>query len=192
MNDNEYFTIRVEKDKVYKFFEDILFSIPEFRDLNLSQIEYENGVSVDGESRPKYNIVTRYDVHDSESWKSDFIDLDAFIQNVTRMFWIIQDSEYDCFLCVHQPTDSESTLACEDSEKCQNCLVNENLQNNYECRREPKGKYTFACKFDCYKSLYICCEECDDKETCGQKCDGKSADCGNALRQQANESGDKQ
>ena len=28
---------------------------------------------------------------------------------------------------------------------------------------------------------YICCEECDEKEACGNKCDGDSKDCGNAL-----------
>lgn len=181
VNDNEYFTIRVENDKVYKFFEDILFSIPEFRDLNLTQIEYENGVQVDDENRGKYHFISRYDVYDSESWKSDFIDLDAFIQNVTRMFWIIHNSEYDCFLCINQPKD-KSVLACGESDKCTNCLVNPNLKNNYECRRQPKGDYTFAYKFDCYKSRYICCEECDDKETCEQKCNGNPDDCVNALK----------
>lgn len=180
VNDKEFYTIRIEKDKVYEFMESILMSIPAFHELNLSQIEYEKGTKVDDESRAKFSFVTRYDKYDSESWKSDFVDLDAFIHNVTRKFWIFQDADEDCFLCIHQPKDSESTLGCGDSEECKNCKVRA-LKNNYECLREPKGEHKFACKYDCYKNYYICCEECKEREKCEHKCDGKSDSCGNAI-----------
>lgn len=76
-NDNEFYSMRLPEKGVYQFIKDTLFAIPEFQELNLSQIEYENGVSVDDENRGKYSFVTRYDKYDSDSWKSDFIDLDA-------------------------------------------------------------------------------------------------------------------
>ena len=111
-NDNEWYSIRLPEKEVYQFVKNLLFSIPEFQELNLSQIEYENGVSVDDESRAKYSFVTRYDKYDSESWKSDFVDLDACVRNVERMFWIVSDIEQDRFGCVNQPINKDRTLAC--------------------------------------------------------------------------------
>lgn len=180
-NDNEWYSIRLPEKEVYQFIKDMMFSIPEFQELNLSQIEYENGVSVDDENRAKYSFVTRYDKYDSESWKSDFVDLDAFVRNVECVFWVIYDNEQICFGCVNQPINTDSALACGDSEKCKSCSVNPNHTNNYESRRFPKGRYTFACKYDCYKSRCICCEECDDKDSCMYKCDSKSNECGLAI-----------
>lgn len=180
-NDNEWYSIRLPEKEVYQFIKDMMFSIPEFQELNLSQIEYENGVSVDDENRAKYSFVTRYDKYDSESWKSDFVDLDAFVRNVECVFRVIYDNEQICFGCVNQPINTDSALACGDSEKCKSCSVNPNHTNNYESRRFPKGRYTFACKYDCYKSRCICCEECDDKDSCIYKCDSKSNECGLAI-----------
>lgn len=180
-NDNEYYSVAIEKENLYKWIEELLFEIPEFKELNLSHIEYEKEISVDDESRPKFAIHTRYDKYNSESWKEDFIDLDAFVQNVNRMLQIIIDSDSDCFCCVHQGNNAESTLDCGTDEECKNCSVNRNLKNNYECCRQPKGKYTFACKYDCPKNLYICCEECEEKESCTNKCNGKTENCGNAI-----------
>jgi hypothetical protein len=169
-NDNEFRTLRIEPDKLYSYIDNLLKSIPEFVELNLSQIEYENGVKVDDENRHKYSFVTRYDKYDSESWKSDFVDLDAFTRNVYNALLKLIDSNEDCFLCIH-----------ERSEKCSSCMVNPLLENHYESCRQPKGKYTFSCKFDCFRNRYICCEECEDKDTCEQKCDSNSDECWQAL-----------
>lgn len=181
-NDNEFYTASVELDSLYSWMKDKLFSIPEFQELNLTQKEYENGISVDDESRPKFCFTSRYDVYDSESWKSDFIDLDAFVQNAHRRLLNIMETEQDCFLCIHQDQSNGHTLDCGDSQFCKECLVNPNMKNHYEGRREPRGKYTFACKYNCFKSRYICCEECDEKEQCNHRCDGESGNCGNALK----------
>lgn len=181
INDNEFHSIRIEEEKLYDFLKELLFSIPEFEELNLSQVEYEKGVLVNDESRTKFSLTSRYDKYDSESWKTDFIDLDAFVRNVERVFWMIYGSEQDCFLCVNQPADVKSTLDCGDSEKCKICSVNPHLKNNYEGNRQPRGKYTFACKYDCYKHKYICCEECDEKDSCQHICDSKSEECGLSI-----------
>ena len=182
-NDNEFYSIRIPESNVYTFIETLLFSITEFRELNLSQIEYESGISVDDEKRSRYHFTSRYDKYDSESWKSDFIDLNAFVRNVQiRLFNIIINYE-DCFGCIYQQDNAESTLACGKSDKCKECIINPNLKNNYECRREPRGAYTIACAYDCYKSRYICCEECDEKDFCSHKCEGCSDNCGNKLNE---------
>ena len=181
VNDNEYFSLHVEEEKLYDWIHDLLFDIPEFCELNLSQIEYENGIAVDDENRAKYSITTAYDVHTSESWESNFIDLDAFVNNVYRKFSYIKAIDEDCFLCVHQDKNSKSTLACGSSDTCKNCSINPNLKNNYEWSREPRGEYTFACKYDCFRGYYVCCEECPKSNECNHKCDGKSAECGNAI-----------
>lgn len=168
-NDNEYYTCKVEVDKSYDFIKELLFSMPEFEELNLSHNEYINGVKVDDDSRPKFSFHTRYDVETSESWKNDFIDLDAFARNV-HINLIRQEEEKDCFLCMHEGTA-----------KCNSCMLNPDFKLNYECSREAKGKYTFACTYDCYANYYICCEECGQAETCEHRCESSSNECGLAI-----------
>lgn len=180
-NDNEFYSIRIPKSKMYDFVKDILFYIPEFMDLNLSQIEYENGVDVFDENRSKFRITSVYSKWDNESWKYDFIDLDSFVGNVVRRYFNLCVSENDCFGCIHHPKNSESTLQCGSSNECKLCVVNPNLMDNYQCRRTPRGKYTFSCKYDCPKSRQICCEECDAASDCKFKCNSKSAECGLAI-----------
>ncbi len=188
INYNEYYSLRIERGKVYDWLHDMLFDIPEFCELNLSQVEYEKGISVDDENRGKFSVTTMYDVYTSESWRNDYIDLDAFVQNVYNKLLYIKDMDYDCFSCVHQDKNNKSTLAwaCGSSEICKNCSLNPNLKNNLEFSREPKGKYTYACKYDCFRDYYICCEECTRKNTCEHKCDGKSTECGNAINHRTN------
>lgn len=181
VNDNEFRSIRIEESKVYEWVDSLLKGIKEFVELNLSQVEFENGVHVDDLNRSKYSFVTRYDVETEDSWKSDFIDLDAFIRNVVGALIDRVNSNNDCFLCKHQPKNSQSTLSPGASEVCQKCILNSEHKNNYESNRYPRGKYTFACAFDCYKSRYICCEECDDKDSCLHRCDSNSSECGNKL-----------
>lgn len=168
-NDNEYYSIRipVKDDGLKKYLHNLLFSIDEFKELNLSQNEYDNGVDVEDDSRPKFHFTSSHDVYNSESWKEDIVDLDAFVQNVTRDIKIAQDIEEDCFGCVHENT-----------EVCNKCMVNEKLTNLYEAERKPKGRFTMACKYDCFRSFYICCKECSQKDKCPNKCDASPETCG--------------
>lgn len=181
VNDNEFRSIRIEESKVYEWVDSLLKGIKEFVELNLSQVEYENGVQVNDPNRSKYRFVTRYDVETEDSWRSDFVDLDAFVRNVVGALIGRVNSNNDCFLCKHQPQNSQSTLAPGASEMCQKCSLNPEHTNNYQSNRYPRGKYTFACAFDCYRSRYICCEECDDKDSCTHRCDSNSSECGNKL-----------
>jgi len=57
-------------------------SISEIQELNLSQNEYDARVSVDDPDRPKYIFASRYSKPCDPN--DDFIDLDAYIGNLTQ------------------------------------------------------------------------------------------------------------
>ena len=165
-NSNEFYTLRVSD--IYNYVKKLLMGIPEFVELNLSQNEYEKNIQVNDPNRPKFAFVSRFDKETSESWRRDFIDLDAFIRNAVNNIYADIDIETDCFGCANKGTDV-----------CKSCYVNSDFRNNYKDKREPKGIYTFACKYDCPKGYYICCEEC--KHNCNTKCSSSSKECGQDI-----------
>lgn len=165
-NYNEFYIIRVAPGKIEEFVRNIFNSIPEFEELNLSQIEYDKGVKVDDPDRGKYKFVTRYDKEDAGSWKKDFIDLDAYFQNVAHRLKQVREFDADCFCCIHKNTD-----------KCNNCKVNPKYTKNYESSRKPKGEYTLSCMYDCKEGKYICCKECKKADTCEHKCKADPENC---------------
>lgn len=59
----------------------LLMSYQEFRELNLTQNEYDAGINVDDENRPCIRLTYAGQPVTEDSWKDDFIDLDAFMQN---------------------------------------------------------------------------------------------------------------
>lgn len=90
--DKTFWSKGFEPKEVYGFIRDMMFSIPEFKEWNLSQIEYEKGISVDDETRSEFSFSSRYDIRDEDFWKDNFIDLDAFVNNVCR---VIDAMRYD-------------------------------------------------------------------------------------------------
>lgn len=78
---DDFYFMRIEQTEVYKYIDDMLKGIKEFVDLNLSQNEYEQGIDVEDDNRPKFMFTSMYSTID---WKDDFIDLDAFVNNVVR------------------------------------------------------------------------------------------------------------
>lgn len=160
--------ISIENNGLYNYIHDLVYAIPEFVDLNLSQYEYENGVKVDDPDRGKYMFIDRYSV---VPWENSFIDLEAFIQNVVYKLKARKNLDTDCFFCANEDTDI-----------CKTCFFNPEFKNGYECKREPKGKYTKACKYDCFKSKYICCDECKDE--CENRCIEDCKTCQNNLNKE--------
>lgn len=75
----------IAESDIKPFIHDMMFSIPEFLDWNLSEVEIENGVKVDDEGRDGFVFTSIYDARDENSWKTDFIDLNAFVQNAVYM-----------------------------------------------------------------------------------------------------------
>lgn len=166
-----YYELAIEEKELNNYIHKKLMSIQEFRELNLSQIEYEN--NVDDENRSGYTIISAYDIETEDSWKDDFVDLDAFIRNVERNIYMIMDSDRDCFLCKYNEAETSS--------ECDDCILNRKHEFKYEPSRNPKGIYTFACKYDCNYNYYIGCDECDKREECEYRCDHSCKDCELAI-----------
>src|SRR6266700_6446382 len=68
----------IETDNMRAFVSETIEQIPEIRDWNLSQVEYQNGVKVDDEKRDGFVFVSRYGQPQPEH---DFIDIDALKRN---------------------------------------------------------------------------------------------------------------
>lgn len=161
----------INENKLFDYVHATLFSIPEFEELNLSQNEYEAGIKVNDDSRAKYNFCSAYDVATEDSWKDDFIDLDAFVRNVDIELRTKLNDNDDCFFCINK-----------DTEECKTCSLNKNFKSNYRGDRTPKGDYTISCAFDCVgKGYAICCVECQDKSICKFKCLGDPDSCGSVC-----------
>lgn len=144
---------------------------PEFCDLNLSQNEYDKHISVDDESRPKCAFTSAYDVETEDSWKDNFIDLDAAIRNIYSCI-IAAHEEDDCFLCDHK----------DDNETCLHCRTNYNAYKNYyECANKPHdtSKYAGWCDTSCPEGIAVCCRDCSKKDKCNldDKCKDSNARC---------------
>lgn len=75
----DFFYYELELKDLYKFIENILMSIDKFRDLNLSSLEYKQGIGVDDPNRPKFQFVSAFD---SVPEDDCFVDLDACIRNI--------------------------------------------------------------------------------------------------------------
>lgn len=77
-----FYFFKNSEEGLEKLLREILFSIPEFLELNLTQREFEAGVTLNDEDRDtKIVFSTRYG-SDVTGPEDDFIDLDAIIQNI--------------------------------------------------------------------------------------------------------------
>lgn len=183
------YQLRMTKDEMRDWLHDTLFECKDYQNLNLTYNEREAGIDVNDENRPQFVFHTRYDVDTKESWKEDFIDLDAIIQNVMTTLCPVKLSDdldvSNCEFCEHY--DKESN-------ECLNCKHNKELRNNFklcmtsEIEEERKKKELKKwCSESCYNQYDICCYECEEKETCEHRCcksfftDNKNISC-NGLR----------
>ena len=74
----DFYFKHVPFDGLTDFIKGILWDIPEFRELNLTDQEFSAGVDPDDESRDKFFFTCAYDFNGPS-----FIDLDACIQNIS-------------------------------------------------------------------------------------------------------------
>lgn len=83
------FYITCSYNELHDFLKNILMSIPEFQELNLSNKEYENGISVNDPERKSIVLISRYSAElDADD---DFIDLDACIQNIVNGLYRVKE-----------------------------------------------------------------------------------------------------
>ena len=78
----KFYYFETDFDGIRTIIHDLLFGIREFRELNLTQKEYEAEVDPDDPNRGGFVLTSRYDVYPEDHWKDDFVDLDAAIQNI--------------------------------------------------------------------------------------------------------------
>ena len=176
-NVNEFRFMHVSSDEWMSFLKDMLWSIPEFLDLNLSQKEVEAGIKVDDENRQKFNFITREDVYDSESWKDEFIDLDAFLVNALNAICSLTTSEADCFGCSY---DSKDDLKKYTHERCKTCVRHHRYKDNFTQAPLPKDGQTISCQIACMRGCgYTCCAECkpEKKSECDMVCTSEPVRC---------------
>lgn len=125
-------------------------SIPEIRALNLSMVEREAGIIDPDDTRRsgKYRVTTMYDKTDKDTWKTDFIDLDALVGNLSIEF--------------------ESV-----GEYCTGVVGEEIIQTRL--KRYPRAGVRTCCAMDCPVGYYICCVECKSKDTCTFSCSDRDS-----------------
>ncbi len=153
---NRYLFMTLEE--FHEWLTDMLKRCPEFCNLNLSQNEIDKNISVGDESRLKFAFTSAYDVETDDSWRDDFIDLDAAIRNIYSCI-IFTHEEYDCFLCDHK----------DDIETCVHCRTYYNAYTNYyECANKPHdtSKYAGWCDTSCPEGIAVCCRDCSKKDKC--------------------------
>ena len=75
----DFFYHEMELRDVKAFINNTLLPIEKFRELNLSNNEYQNGTSVEDESRPTIQFVSMYSYIPEDD---DFVDLEACTQNI--------------------------------------------------------------------------------------------------------------
>lgn len=132
-----------------------LMGCPKFCNLNLSQNEADSQISVD-KSRPKFSL---------DSWKDDFIDLDAAIHIIYGRIMREQEA-YDCFLCDNS----------DDTDTCLHCILHyRDCKNLYEQRNIPYCPDSYAgwCSASCPEGVVVCCKDCNKRDECSldEKCD---------------------
>lgn len=123
-------------------------SIPEIRALNLSMVEREAGIIDPDDTRRsgKYRVTTIYDKTDKDTWKTDFIDLDALVGNLSNEFETV-GKYYEYHIGV----------------------VKEEIIRIRK-KRYPRDGVRTCCARDCLMGYYICCVECKSKDTCAFSC----------------------
>lgn len=135
----EYESIPDFENKLREF----LFNIKEFRQLNISKKLKDAGVEdIDDKRNSGIKFSTRYDIDTEDEKYTDFVDLDACIQNIAYSINRIVQFNEDCFLCKYakdygsmEPGDTI----------CNTCVCNPNFKYKRETHPmalKPKKDWT--------------------------------------------------
>lgn len=141
-----------------------LSGCPTFTKLNLSYNEILNNVNVNDSNRVDFVVTSGYDVDTEESWKNDFIDLDAAIGNIYRAVIQKYNDNKDCITCEYNYKDSKY---------CKTCLRNPTFKYNYYHTNKPFGDDIMRwCSKGCPEGFAVCCYDCSHKNECKERCCG--------------------
>lgn len=147
-----------------------LLSIPEFLNLNLSYNERSKGVSAQDKGRRTIVFTSIYDKTTEDSWKDDFIDLDAVLQNIECSLLNDYAEFTTCILCRHCSDGLQNSFT---ALECLTCQHNPRFTDNYTSRNKPFGNdFSHWCQSSCPNQRSICCWDCNKKDSCNDRCCG--------------------
>lgn len=108
------------------FLHEILWNVEAFKQLNISRKLKDLGVKdADDKRNQGFRFTDRHSVDTEDGRYTDFIDLDACLQNVIRQISVLKESDEDCFLCKY--AESYGSMKPGD-ERCANCLCNPQIK----------------------------------------------------------------
>ena len=135
----EYESIKEFEKKLKEF----LFSIKEFRQLNISKKLKDEGVEDIGDKRNSgIKLLTRHDIDTEDERYTDFIDLDACIRNIVLNIDRIIQFDEDCFLCKYAKHYGSTEPG---DPRCDTCICNPNVKYKRETHPmalKPKKDWT--------------------------------------------------
>lgn len=135
----EYESIIDFENKLREF----LFGIKEFRQLNISKELKDAGVEDINDIRNSgIKFSTRYDIDTEDEKYTDFVDLDACIQNITYSINRIVQFGEDCFLCKYAKDYGSMEPG---DPRCDTCICNPNVKYKRETHPialKPKKDWT--------------------------------------------------
>ena len=135
----EYESINDFKKKLKEF----LFEIKEFRQLNISKKLKDAGVEdINDERNSGIKISTRYSIETEDNRYTDFVDLDACVQNIVFSVNRIIQFDDDCFLCKYAKKYGSMEPG---DPRCDTCICNPNVKYKRESHPmslKPKKDWT--------------------------------------------------
>ena len=135
----EYESINDFKKKLKEF----LFEIKEFRQLNISKKLKDAGVEdIDDKRNSSIKFSTEYDVNTEDERYTDFVDLDACVQNIICSINRIIQFDKDCFLCKYAKEYGSTEPG---DPRCNTCICNPNVKYKRETHPmalKPKKDWT--------------------------------------------------
>lgn len=109
---------------------ELLFSIKEFTQLNISKALKDKGVKDFNDKRNiGFQVVDRYTKDTVDTRYYDFIDLDACFQNIIYQIITYKEHDDDCFLCKYAKYYGSIEPG---NEICNICICNPNFKYNRE------------------------------------------------------------
>ena len=135
----EYESIDDFKKKLKEF----LFEIKEFRQLNISKKLKDADVEdIDDKRNSGIKFSTRLDIDTEDERYTDFVDLDACIQNIVFSVNRIIQFDDDCFLCKYAKEYGSMEPG---DPRCDTCICNPNVKYKRESHPmslKPKKDWT--------------------------------------------------
>ena len=125
-----------------KWLKDILEQVPEYHELNVSRALKAKNVKAKDKENCTIKFTSRYTQETLDDRYTDFIDLDALIQNICVEIDRLQQMDDDCFLCKY--AKSYGSMEPGD-ERCKNCICNPNIKYERETHPmalKPKNEWT--------------------------------------------------